>query len=128
MKALAVLAVCLAFGVATPSHAAAIFMVPHHAGPQPHVGPQPHAQPTPAPPPLSHHRGNDESGIGYPQDVPQDTPAADTASDEPFILPPVERCPAVEPVVVRSTGPHIIYIGQKPPVQANLPKVIYGTD
>jgi hypothetical protein len=127
MKALAVLAACLALGAAPPSYAAAIMMVPHHAGPQPHVGPQPHALPTPAPP-FSHHGRNDETDIGYPQDVPNDTPATDAATDEPFILPSAERCPAAEPVVVRSSGPHIYYIGQKPPVQANLPKVIYGTD
>jgi hypothetical protein len=132
MKALAILTTCLALAVATPSRAAVMMGFPHHTAP--HL----HAQPAHGPSSHFHHRRNDETGLGFPQEVPDFTPGIDNAAvvnpavvdpaDEPVFLPPAQRCPAVEPVVVRSSGPHILYIGQKPPVQANLPKVIYGTD
>jgi hypothetical protein len=138
MKALAALAACLTLGLATPSYAVAIISVPHappgpHAPPQPHPAAQPHADAQPhaqaTRAPSSHfHHGYEDAGIGYPQEVPDDTAALGDAADEPVVLAPAERCPAAEPVVVRSSGPHILYIGQKPPVQANLPKIIYGTD
>ncbi len=140
MKALAALVACLTLGLATPSYAVAIISVPHvppgphappqpHAAAQPHADAQPHAQATRAPSSHFHfHHGHEEDGIGYPDDVPYDTPAVGDAAEEPLVLPAAERCPVAEPVVVRSSGPHIYYIGQKPPVQANLPKIIYGTD
>jgi hypothetical protein len=130
MKALAHLVACLALAVATPSRAGVMMGFPHHSAPHSH------AQPAHGSSSHFHNRRNDETGLGFPQEVPDFgadnaavvNPAVVDPADEPIILPPAQRCPAGEPVVVRSTGPHILYIGQKPPVQANLPKIIYGTD
>jgi len=130
MKALALFAACLALAVATPSRAAVAMGFPHHSAPHPH------AQPAHGPSSHFHHGRNDETGLGFPQEVLDFgydngavvNPAVVDPADEPIILPPAPRCFPAEPVVVRSSGPHILYIGQKPPVQANLPKVIYGTD
>jgi hypothetical protein len=130
MKALALLAACLALAVATPSRAGVMMGFPHHSAPHPH------AQPMHGPSSHFHHRRGDETGLGFPQEMLDFTPGINVpavvdpavVNPEPIILPAAQRCPAGEPLVVRSTGPRILYIDQKPPVQANLPKVIYGTD
>jgi hypothetical protein len=131
MKALALLVACLALAITTPSRAG-MMGGPHHSAPHPRT------QPAHGSSSHFHHGQNDGAGLGFPQEMLDFTPGINVPSVvdpavvnpevEPVFLPPAQRCPAGEPVVVRSSGPHILYIDQKPPVQANLPKVIYGTD
>ncbi len=54
-------------------------------------------------------------------------PNQPTVAEAPptIVLPPAQLCPSYAPPP-GPTGPHIIYIGQKPTI--NGPKVIYGTD
>ena len=145
MKALATLTACLVLGAATPSLAHIAMAGPRAAGI--HI----------MRPPGDHGNGLGDHGNGLGDhgrgkgryrgggtgldasgDVVFGNPAPDTPPDltppppfgpvGPIIqLPPSMPCPAVEPAVARSSGPHIIYINQKPTLPANAPKVIYGT-
>ncbi len=120
MKALVILGACLAtatlsapalaLGHAAPPHAVASNRLGHHG-----------------------HFGRAEIGLGgYGLDAPDVVTApSPTDADEPapvVELPGAGVCPAQAPVVTRSAGPRIIYIGHKPAASANEPRVIYGTD
>ena len=137
MKALAILAVCLA----AASPALAFPGSAPHAGPGPHVGPAAH----PGPAMMGHgrhrHGGRnlffDPFGpqvlSAYPANVDAEPAAGLSPSVElppPTLvqLTPGPFCPPPEPPPprLRHTGPRIIYIGRQPSVKG--PDIIYGTD
>src|SRR5580698_6117113 len=101
MKALALLGACLVLAIATPSRAGVMMGFPHHSAPHPH------AQPAHGSSSHFHHRHGDETGLGFPQEVPDFTPGIEYGAvvnpavvnpeDAPVILPPAQRCPAGEP-------------------------------
>ena len=124
MKALAILVACLAIG-ATPSYAgipAARASSPHKIQTLGRHGDH-------------HDRDQGDNGSDFLNStgaVVSGAPAPDENAalpppPGPFFGPPPPFCPPLAPAVARASGPHIIYIGEKP-AAANAPKVIYGTD
>ena len=126
MKALAILVACFALG-ATPSYAGI------HAGGG-HLGPHKiqilgrHGD---------HHDHNQGGGGSDFLDSTGSVISGLPAPDEnaalppppgPFFGPPPPFCPPWTAAAAKPSGPHIIYIGERPPTPANAPKVIYGTD
>ena len=122
MRALAITAACFALaGFSTPAlafgHAGGVRASgPHGPGMHGHFGGHEHYfgllggyVPQVAGPPVAAEEA-----------PPAQTPVAD--------IPPAPRCPVEAPVLTTGGGPHIIYIGHRPTISANAPKVIYGTN
>ena len=86
MKALALLAACLALALATPSRAV-MTGFPHHSAPHPHI------QPAHGPSSHFHHRQNDETGLGFPQEMLDFTPGINV----PAVVDPAVVNPEDEP-------------------------------